>query len=80
MSAQPISQTLGSYLYAGRREDIVPLDGATPIPGARQTVRRCNYLHRKVVRPRAVESVPEEVRENFFDETIDRTELLSMSP
>ena len=53
-----------------------PLDGATPIPGARQTSVDATTCIVKVVRSRAVESMPEEVRENFFDETIDRTELL----
>ena len=52
------------------------LDRTTPIPGARQPTVDTTASIVEVIRSRAVKSVPEEVREDFFDETIDGTELL----
>jgi len=48
----------------------------TPIPGACQPPVDATASIVKVVRSRAVKSVPEEVCEDFFDETIDRAKLL----
>jgi len=53
-----------------------PLDRATPIPGARQPAIDTAASVVEVIRSRAVKSMPEEVREDLFDEPIDGTELL----
>jgi hypothetical protein len=56
------------------------LDGTTPIPGTRQPSVDATAGIIEVVRPRTVKPVPEEVGEDFFDKTVDGTELLFDKP
>lgn len=55
-------------------------DGTTPVPGARQPSVDATASIVKIIRSRAIKPVPEEVRENFFDKTIDGAELLFDEP
>ena len=52
------------------------LDRTAPIPGARQPTVDATASVVEVISPRTVKTMPEEVREYFFDKTIDGTELL----
>ena len=52
------------------------LDRTTPVPGACQSTVNATASVVEVIRSRTIKSVPEEVREDFLDETIDGTELL----
>jgi hypothetical protein len=58
------------------REVSLLLDRTAPIPGARQPTIDATASIVEIVRSRTVKSMPEEVSEDFFDEAIDRTELL----
>lgn len=52
------------------------LDRTTPIPCTRQSTVDATASVVEVIRSRAVKPMPEEVGEDFLDETIDGTELL----
>lgn len=69
-------------LTCKQKDGEVPLlfDGTAPIPGARQPSVDATASIVKVIRPRAVEPVPEEIRKNFLDETIDGTKFLFDEP